>query len=253
MAAIGAQTWTELDAQWKARPGRAVALVPVGSTEAHGPHLPLATDVVIAVAVAQRAAARLADRGFAPGVLPALAYGVTEYAGGFAGTVGIRRETVVALLADVCESLAAQGVRAVALLNHHLEPAHFEAVHAAAAEARRRVPGLVVVAPDHRSKRWGPSLGEEFCRGGSHAGEYETSLVLAAAAPLVRSLRESLPEKPVDLAKAIREGAKNFREIPGGEQAWLGSPAQASVARGNALLEKLAEMTVTTLLEALPA
>ena len=225
-------TWEELAAV--AREG-AVALVPVGSTEAHGPHLPLATDVILADAVARRAASRLEAAGRTTVLFPALAYGVTDFAAGFAGTVTIRAETLRALVVDLARSLAGQGFSPIVLVNHHLEPAHFAALHAAAAEA---TPARVLV-PDHRRRPVALTLGEEFCRGGSHAGRYETSLVLAAAPARVRTEREALAPLHVDLGRAIKAGAQSFLEL-GGARAYFGAPAEASAAEGEALLELLA-------------
>lgn len=229
-------TWEEVRAAAEAG---AAALVPVGSTEAHGPHLPLATDVIIASEVAARAAAALEAQGKPAVVFPPLAYGVTEFAAGFAGTVSIRPETLRSLAVDLIRSLAGQGFAPVVLVNHHLEPAHFAALHAAAAEA---LPAPVIV-PDHRRRPWAPALGEEFCRGGSHAGRYETSLVLAARPDRVRPLRRELAPLPVDLGRAIREGARNFREI-GGDRAYFGDPAAATVEEGEALYERLVAQVV---------
>src|SRR6185312_5388411 len=62
---------------------RAVALLPVGAIEAHGPHLPLGTDVVIAEAMAEAAAARLEDAGRIPLLLPAISYTAAPFGGGF--------------------------------------------------------------------------------------------------------------------------------------------------------------------------
>ncbi len=225
-------TWEELAAV--AREG-AVALVPVGSTEAHGPHLPLATDVILADAVARRAASRLEAAGRTAVLFPALAYGVTDFAAGFAGTVTIRAETLRALVVDLARSLAGQGFSPIVLVNHHLEPAHFAALHAAAAEA---TPARVLV-PDHRRRPVALTLGEEFCRGGSHAGRYETSLVLAAAPARVRTEREALAPLHVDLGRAIKAGAQSFLEL-GGARAYFGAPAEASAAEGEALLALLA-------------
>ena len=225
----------------------AVALVPVGSTEAHGPHLPLSTDVVIATEVAARAAVRLEARGRRALVFPAIAYGVTDFAAGFAGTVTVRAETLRALVVDLARSLAGQGFGPVVLVNHHLEPAHFDALHAAAEEA---APARVIV-PDHRRKPWALALGEEFCRGGSHAGSYETSLVLAAAADQVREARRDLPPIEVNLGKAIREGARTFREI-GGDRAYFGDPAGASAEQGHALYEAHAAHVVALVLGEAP-
>src|SRR2546425_10165 len=69
---------------------KAVALLPVGAVEAHGPHLPLTTDVVIAETMARAAAVRLATRGYDALLLPPLAYTAAEFAAGFPGTVSLR-------------------------------------------------------------------------------------------------------------------------------------------------------------------
>lgn len=231
-----ALTWEE--ARDAAAAG-AVALVPVGSTEAHGPHLPLGTDVVIATGVARRAAEKLVARGQRAVIFPALAYGVTEFAGGFTGTVSLRPETLRALVVDMARSLHGQGFGPVVLVNHHLEPDHFAALHAAAEEA---APARVIV-PDHRRKPWALALGEEFCRGGSHAGTYETSLVLAADPGLVRESRTDLPRFEVDLGKAIRAGARTFLEI-GGTRAYFGDPAAATSEQGESLFDTLSDHVV---------
>ncbi|HEY0838705.1 MAG TPA: creatininase family protein [Vulgatibacter sp.] len=223
----------------------AVAIVPVGSTEAHGPHLPLDTDVAIATEVATRAQRLLAAEDERSVVFPPLSYGVTEFAGGFAGTVTVSAAALEALVADVARSLADQGFGPVVLVNHHLEPDHFAALHRA---AERAAPVRVVV-PDHRRKPWALALGEEFCRGGSHAGRYETSLMLAVDPARVRADRSSLPSLDVNLGKAIREGARTFLEI-GGERAYFGDPAAATAEEGEKLLDLLAGQVCEEVLSA---
>lgn len=225
-------TWEELR---ELAASGAAALIPVGSTEAHGPHLPLDTDVAIAREVATRAQALLAQRGRRSVIFPPLAYGVTEFAKGFAGTVSVGAEALESLVADLVRSLHEQGFTPVVLVNHHLEPDHFAALHRAAARA---APARAIV-PDHRRKPWALALGEEFCRGGSHAGRYETSLMLAVDRSRVRGSRSSLPALDVNLGKAIREGARTFLEI-GGERAYFGDPAAATAEEGETLLGLLA-------------
>ena len=220
-------TWEEMR---EAAAAGAVALVPVGSTEAHGPHLPLDTDVIIANEVARRAAARIQSRGRRAIVFPPLAYGVTEFAAGFAGTVSIRPETLRALIVDLVRSIAGQGFAPVVLVNHHLEPEHFAVLHQAAEDA---APAQVIV-PDHRRKPWALALGEEFCKGGSHASDYETSLELAPER--VRELRSDLPRLEVNLGQAIRAGARTFEEI-GGARAYFGDPSAGRAETGDALYE----------------
>src|SRR6266568_8962001 len=108
-------TWTEVDQAMKDRP---VALLPVGATEAHGPHLPVSTDTVIAVEMARRGAAKLKEHGVPSLVLPPVTFTVAEYGAEFPGTISISPETSVALLRDVCAA-AVRRFRAVALVNIH--------------------------------------------------------------------------------------------------------------------------------------
>lgn len=218
------------------------ALLPVGSTEAHGPHLPLNVDVVIAREVCRRVGAVLETVEF-----PAIAYALTEFAMPFAGTVSIPPELARPHLAAVLRGIGAAGFGRVCVINHHLEPAHFRIVHGAAADAGSAA--LKVVVPDHRRKPTGPLLGDEFMHGGSHAGTYETSLMMAAAPGLVdEAARLALPALSVDLPGAIKAGATNFLEA-GGPDAYFGAPAEASAAEG----ERLFELLTAAALEAMRA
>ena len=224
----------------------AVALLPLGSTEAHGPHLPLNVDVLIAREVCRRMAQTLLGEGTPALVFPALSYGVTDFAATFSGTVSVSAAATTAYLKDVVVSIARHGFQRIAVVNHHLEPAHFAVVHAACAQAQAET-GVRVRVPDHRKKPTSPLLGEEFTHGGSHAGFYETSLMLAIAPHLVdtRTL-ETLPELAVDLPQKIREGARNFNEC-GGLDAYLGNPQKATAEEGERLLKVLVEYSLSCL------
>ncbi|MHC4895128.1 MAG: creatininase family protein, partial [Planctomycetota bacterium] len=159
-------------------------LIPVGSTEPHGPHLPLDVDVTIAAAQARRAAERLRELGQDALVLPALPYGVTFFTDGFEGRVTIRPGTLWAILEDLIESLSEQGVRRVLLCNGHLEPAHVKVLRGIALDyAEDRDGKAKVVFPDNTRRRWAGTLGDEFASGDCHAGRYESSIVLAADPP----------------------------------------------------------------------
>src|SRR5512134_204321 len=74
--------------------GKTVAVLPVGAIEAHGPHLPLATDGLIAEAMAREGAARLDERGIPAVVLPLLPYTVAGFAAAFPGTISVSASTV---------------------------------------------------------------------------------------------------------------------------------------------------------------
>lgn len=240
-------TWKEAEDAIKRG---AVMILPIGSTEAHGPHLPLATDVIISEEMSRRAADRLRAQGVAAFVLPALAYSVTDFSSDFAGTVSIRKATATALIRDICTSLYRQGARLVVVANSHLEPEHVASINEAIAQVRQET-GRAVAFPDKRRQRWAVQLTDEFRRGDCHAGAYETSLVMAARPELVREdLRRALERVPISIADKIRDGAQTFKEA-GGSQAYFGNPGEATRDEGEASYEALAGMLVTATLEAL--
>jgi creatinine amidohydrolase len=229
-----------------------VVILPVGSTEAHGPHLPLATDVIISEEMSRRAAYKLAARGIEAMVLPPIAYSVTDFSSDFSGSISIRKETAAALIRDICVSLYNQGARLVVVANSHLEPEHVEAINEALARVRRDT-GREVAFPDKRRRRWAMALTEEFRRGDCHAGSYETSLVMAARPDLVREeVRKGLSRVPISIAEKIREGARTFNEA-GGSDAYFGDPSSASAEEGEASFEALSDMLITAVLESLEA
>lgn len=241
------QTWKEAR---EALARGVVAILPVGSTEAHGPHLPLATDVIISEEMSRRAAAKLRDQKIEALVLPSVVYSVTDFSSDFPGTISIRKETAVALIRDICVSLYSQGARLVVIANSHLEPEHIVSINEAVALVRQET-GREVAFPDKRRRRWAMTLTEEFRRGDCHAGSYETSLVLAARPELVREdTRQQLEPVPISIADKIREGARTFTEA-GGHEAYFGDPRAASREEGEATYNALADMLVTSVMEIL--
>ncbi len=217
---------------------RTVAILPVGAVEAHGPHLPLATDVVIAEAMAEAGAEELGRRGVSAIVLPAAVYSAAPFAAEFPGTVQVSATTMTALLLDIARSLARQGLRTLAIANAHLDPAHLGSL-AAVVEGCRE---LRVVAPDLTRKPWALRLGEEFRTGACHAGRYETSVVMAARADLVReAARRELAPNPASLSDAIRERRSTFAEA-GGPRAYFGWPSDATADVGRETIRVLGEI-----------
>lgn len=225
-------------------------ILPVGSTEAHGPHLPLSADVIIAEEMAARAARRLESRGESALTLPPLAYSVTDFSEGFTGSVSIRAETATALARDILLSLIKQGFARIAIANAHLEPAHIATLRAAC-EAVNVETGVEIAFPDVTRRRWAQMLTEEFQSGACHAGQYESSLVLSARPELVREeIRLALEPKLISLSQAIKAGARSFIEI-GGDRAYFGDPAAATAEEGDRVFDILAGMIVTALDEIL--
>jgi creatinine amidohydrolase len=223
----------------------AVAILPCGACEAHGPHLPLDTDVRIAVGTAERAAARLRATGRAAWVLPPVTYGVTRFARNFPGTLTVSAEAMTGFVADVLCSAHAAGASALAIANAHLEPANLDALFAACAQVQART-GAPVALPNPGSRRNSARLAAVAAGVDGHSGVYETSLMLALAPELVHG-HEALPENPASLAAGIMAGATCFEDA-GGPRAYFGAPARASAALGERLLDALADMLV----EAMP-
>jgi creatinine amidohydrolase len=238
---VAEMSWTEVDEALKERP---VAILPVGAVEAHGLHLPLNTDTVIANEMARRGAEKLREQGVHALILPSVYFTVADFGAGFAGTLTVSPETAVALLRDVCIS-ASKKFRAVAIANIHLEPAHIECVKAAVEQANKA--GASVCWADITKKRWIENLGESF-KQGDHAGAFETSLMMAVAPEKVRE-RERISLPPVDgLMAALKKGASNFADA-GGEDAYFGDPTAASSEDGESHFEALAEILRLSVME----
>lgn len=230
----------------------AIALWPIGATEAHGPHLPLDTDVTIAFETCRRAAPVIAARfQCEPLMMHPLAFSVAEFASPFAGTISIPKATSIAYVRDVLVAASAIGFKAVCLVNAHLEPEHRFALRDAL-KAAKETAKCPLALFDPCDRRFAPMLGDEFQKS-AHAGRYETSLMLAASEERVKAeLAKKLPARDVDLVEHIKKGAKNFLEV-GAEDAYLGDPAAATKDEGDVLYERLASMVLTVLGEALEA
>lgn len=210
---------------------RSLAILPIGATEAHGPHLPLMTDVVIAEAMAQAGGQGLSEAGFDVVLMPPISYSVTNSAAGFPGTITLRPATATAVLVDIGLSLHRHGFGGLCLANAHLEPAHTKSLHAACAEIESQT-DLAAIFPDVTRKPWAFRLTDEFKSGACHAGCYEGSIVMAERPELVRdSIRQGLAANPSSLSTAFREGKTTFEEA-GGPRAYFGDPAAASAEEG---------------------
>jgi mycofactocin precursor peptide peptidase len=210
---LAALTWTEAHVV----AATTLLAVPLGSTEQHGPHLPLSTDTDIAVALADRLAAAVPEVRTAP----AVAYGASGEHAGFAGTLSIGTDALRHVLVELVRS--ADAFAGVVLVSAHggNAAAVAEAVGTLTAEGRR------VLA-------WAP----HDVAGDAHAGRTETSLMLALRPGAVR-LDAAAPgdRRPLhELAPLLRSAG--VRAVsPNGV---LGDPAGASGDEGERLLDALA-------------
>jgi mycofactocin precursor peptide peptidase len=213
-ARLGDVTWTDL---WNFAP-RPIIAIPVGSCEQHGPHLPLDTDTRIAVALAQGLVS-----SFEPGdvlIGPTLEATSSGEHAGFPGTLSVGADVVEQLIVELVRS--ADWSAGVVLVNGHGGNANpvQRAANTLMGEGRR------VLA-------WWPHIRN----GDAHAGESETSMMLALAPELVRMTRaEAGRQEPiVDLIDELRSnGVKAVS--PNGI---LGDPRGATANHGKALLTRL--------------
>lgn len=230
---LAEMTWTDVrDADRE----RAVAILPVGAVEAHGPHLPLGTDVVIAEGMARAGAEDLSAEGRTVFVLPSLWYTAAPFARAFPGTVHVDARAVTEVIVQIASSLQEHGIATLALANAHLDPAHLGSLRAAAGSAPA---GARIVFLDLTRRSVAARLTEEFRTGACHAGRFEGSVVLAEAPELYRhEAAAELEPNPASLSDAIRAGVERFEDA-GGPEAYFGWPADATAAEGRETVRTL--------------
>jgi creatinine amidohydrolase len=203
-------------------------ILPVGSIEEHGPHLPLGTDTFHAIELARRVAARR------PVVIaPPLFYGMCRSTREHPGTVSISGDTLRALLTDLGREFYRQGLRNLVFISGHAGGTHMgalveagEALLAELPDVRVAVVNLLDLLREVLHGR--PDL--VATKGDSHAGEVETALMLAAYPYLVRG---TAPAEWPTFPRYILVRDKR-RHWPGG--VW-GNPGAASAAQGEEILE----------------
>lgn len=250
---LAARVWPEIET---AVARGACAVVPLGALEQHGPHLPLATDAWIADALAARVCARW------PGALalPAVAFGCSPEHADFPGTVALRTGTLEALLVDLVASLARHGFTSVFLFSAHggnavplrdALPALREAASAAARAHGRPAPRIVAhtdlagltAALQRAAAAESIGAGEA----GHHAGEIETSILLALRPGAVRrdAFAAGTLEPRADAQALFYPSLR--ANAPSGT---VGDPRAADAARGAHYLAAWTEELIACLREA---
>jgi creatinine amidohydrolase len=227
---------------------RTIAVLPVGATEQHGPHLPLSVDTDIANGVVTASLPHIAP-DLPAFFLPTQAVGYSPEHTRFAGTLTLKAETVLRLWTEIAECVAASGVKKLVLFNAH--GGQVGLLDVVARDLRARL-GLLVYSVnwfhlpllDADGRDLNTMFSTEEHRFGIHGGEIETSLMLAIAPERVRM------EHAANFASASQERAGRFSILGNGKTAKLGwqmqdynacgavgNAAAATAEKGRAVLE----------------
>ena len=226
----------------------AMVIIPVGSTEQHGPHLPVQVDARLAEEVAKRAAKRISVHRSVV-VAPTLWCGLAEHHMAFGATITLDFATFHALIRCVCESILRHGFRRLALLNGH--GGNIKALDVIAGELKRELGARIVSATYWTVSDVASAFREILDEqpGVAHACEAETSMMLALEPDLVDR----------DEMARVEGGTRNL-SVSGGLYRWrgfeemtesgvIGFPAAATAEKGERLLAAAAEGVAEALMK----
>lgn len=217
------------------------AVLPFGSVEQHGPHLPCGTDIYAAELIAEGLAERL-DALYAP-FGP---YGVTPIHAGHPGTISLSRRVFEGLLRNICEELIAMGVQRFVFCNWH--EGNIASMDAVATELQDRHDHVVIASAQacYTAKQIYEPQGGEL----THGGAIETMSVMAYDASLLRLDRVSEPTRP-DGAVALDE-MRRANDVYGyvtdvtlmADDGWYGNPSWATQDRADAFVDTVCERII---------
>lgn len=218
-------TWTDFQSHDMAS---AIAVLPLAATEQHGPHLPLGTDSFIMEGYIARVVARLPD-GFPVLFLPVQNCGVSVEHTGFPGTLSLSAATAIRAWTELCECVHRSGCRKLVLLNAH--GGNSAILDVIAHDLRARLGMLVVIASWRRFGAPDGLFSAHEEAHGIHAGEIETSLMLAFNPGLVRE------EEATDFQPLSVELESEFNWLRPGRPTgfgWMSQDLSEPGAMGNA-------------------
>lgn len=216
-------------------PEQALAVLPVGAIEQHGPHLPVGVDAILGLALLQAAFSRLPD-DLPVWAAPPLSYGKSNEHSGFPGTVAISARSLRHLVLAVARQVRDLGVRRLAVFNTHGGNRH---VLVATVREIQSTLGLSAAILRHG---YVPDLDPREAAWGLHAGEWETSLMLACAPDCVhlnRAVAEYPPrlDDPGELRPERTAATYGWLTRDLSRSGVIGNPTRATPEKGRAWLD----------------
>ena len=236
-------TWPEVRAELDG--GRDTVVVPFGAVEQHGPHLPLGTDAMFGDEIGRAAAERL--NAF---LAPTIPVGCSRHHLAFAGTMSVEEETFCRIVGDIVKALAGHGFRRIVLLPTH--GGNFQPLGEALAQLGP-LEGVEVIAFKDvgvlasATLGVGAEMGVSAAEGGIHAGEWETSMMLALRPELVRMERAE-PGYVGDLASGMQRFFSEGVHVLA-DNGVFGDPRRASAEAGRKYIQRLVDQVVRTVEE----
>lgn len=207
-----------------------VAVLPIGAFEQHGPYLPLVTDTLIAIAISQAISEH--HKVFQ---LPAITFGCSHEHSAFPGTVSLGPATLAAVVTDIRTSLAQQGMNALIVVNGHGGNYVLgNVVQQFNADGAMRV-GLYPSRADWTEARRAAGI-TSSSHDDMHAGELETSVLLAAHPNYVRDGWQSHDHIAPDRRHLTTLGIGAYTT-----SGVIGYPSRATAAKGQAVLDHLGQ------------
>lgn len=208
----------------------AIVVMPTGAVEQHGPHLPTGTDSILSAAVCEAAAhlaAKSSTRDFV--LAPGVPMGASDHHLPFGGTISLKPKTLMTVLSDIMLSMHSSGAKRLVIVNGH--GGNVGICHAAAAAVAAHT-DLEVAQLNYwmlTESDVGQDAAHEPTLVPGHAGQFETSLIMAVRPELVQELppREAAPELPVGIGLDLHS-ARTWATMDG----YTDVPATASAKRG---------------------
>ena len=225
-------TWAEIKEE--IQNGRDTVVVPFGSTEQHGRHMPLGTDAVLGDEIGWGLAERLGAF-----LAPTVRFGCSEHHLAFSGTISLGKETFGSIVTDVAASLSGHGFRRIVLLPTH--GGNFKPLAEAVSKIEPAKGVQILAITDfggfvNAALESSRAFGVDAATSGAHSGEWETSLMLALRPEQVKMGRaaEGFVGELSEIMAKVFDGIQNLDQ-----NGVLGDPRPATAEAGNKYLEDI--------------